>query len=127
MSPAEQRELTEAADRIEGQLPSAASWLRRILGAFVSVQDELMSTHEVADELGVTAQTVRNWVDRGWLPSRRIGTRRQVPRSALTGVLEFRASRRVAAMSVGSKIDEAEVDQILRENRARRRAATSRT
>jgi excisionase family DNA binding protein len=126
MSTTEAEELARAATEIEATLPSAANWLRRQIGAFgSSSQDEYMSTTEVADVLGVTPQTIRNWVDRGWIECRRIGLRRQVPRSALSGVYDFRTSRRVASMS-GIQVDEAEVAQIVRDNRSRRRAATSR-
>lgn len=29
--------------------------------------DELVSVAEAADRLGKTPQTIRNWIDRGWL------------------------------------------------------------
>ncbi len=126
MSPTEAEELNQAADEIEARFPTAAALLRRQGAVSRTEPDDFLSPQEVAELLGVTAQTVRNWVDRGWLESRRIGVnRRQIPRTALAAVVEFRTSRRVANLR-GVRVDETEVTEIVREHRARRSPSRNR-
>jgi excisionase family DNA binding protein len=67
-------------------------WARRLVGP----SRDHVSTIEAAAYLGVTPQTVRNWVDRGWVKAsrhHRLG-RRQIPLAALDGVATSRAARR---------------------------------
>lgn len=100
--------------------PEAAAIIGRLLrataeppgpgvGAFASVR-------EVAEAFAVTEQTVRNWVDRGWLPgSRRVGRGpRRIPRSALASA-EALARPRPPARD----LTPAEVDAILASPRRR--------
>ena len=74
--------------RIRRESPEAARIIDRLIRAVasgVSVEAApYVSVTEAAATFGVTAQTVRNWADRGWLPCERTfsGTRR-IPRSAL--------------------------------------------
>jgi excisionase family DNA binding protein len=69
--------------------PEAAAIIGRLLRATAEPTgprvDPFASVREVAEAFSVTEQTVRNWVDRGWLPgSRRLGRGpRRIPRSVL--------------------------------------------
>jgi excisionase family DNA binding protein len=45
--------------------------------------DDLLTVDEVANELKVNPQTVRNWIDRGQLPALRAGRRVRIQRSML--------------------------------------------
>jgi excisionase family DNA binding protein len=54
-----------------------------------------LTVSEVATAFGVTDQTVRNWVDRGWLPAERPLGRgaRRIPRSVLASVRALSRTR----------------------------------
>jgi excisionase family DNA binding protein len=55
--------------------------------------EELLTVDEVARELRVNPQTVRNWIDRGELSARRIGSRRvRIRRDDLEDFIEQSAS-----------------------------------
>ena len=47
------------------------------------------TTGEVARRLGVSRQTIVNWIKQGYLPGVRIGARRVVPASAFDRYAEF--------------------------------------
>lgn len=85
VSASEVRELEETADYLEGSRPNAARLIRRILPFVGSKGETTVSTATAASVLGVTPQTVRNWVDRGWLPAHRAHPlgRRRIPVQAL--------------------------------------------
>ena len=96
LSTADAPELEAAADELDASRPKAAwvlrLWARRLAGP---ARDHL-STTEAAAYLGVTPQTVRNWVDRGWVQAsrhHRLG-RRQIPLASLDGIAKSRAARR---------------------------------
>lgn len=58
------------------------------------MSDELLTVKEIAAELRVVGQTVRNWIDRGELEAVRVGSRRvRVRRSELARFLEARSPR----------------------------------
>jgi excisionase family DNA binding protein len=69
--------------------PEAATVISRLLRAAAVIEDPAVrpyaSVREVARAFSVTDQTIRNWVDRGWLPAdRRFGRGpRRIPRSVL--------------------------------------------
>jgi len=54
-----------------------------------------LTVSEVATAFGVTDQTVRNWVDRGWLPAERPLGRgaRRIPRSVLASAKALSRAR----------------------------------
>lgn len=70
--------------------PQAAKIIRRLMRATtagpVATMRPYVSVREVAAAFSVTDQTVRNWVDRGWLPAERKFGRgpRRIPRSVLS-------------------------------------------
>lgn len=102
--------------------PEAAAIIGRLLRATAEPPgpgaDPFASVREVAEAFSVTEQTVRNWVDRGWLPgSRRLGRGpRRIPRSVLASAEALARPRPPA-----SDLSPAEIDAILAS--PRRRAA----
>ena len=50
--------------------------------------DELLTVAEIAAELKMNQQTIRNWIDSGYLPAIRIGRRVRVKRSDFDALLE---------------------------------------
>lgn len=53
-----------------------------------SFDDEFLTVAEVAELLKLNQQTVRNWIDQGYLPALRVGRRVRVRRSDLNELLE---------------------------------------
>ena len=51
-------------------------------------EPRLLTVPQVAAELQVTAQTIRNWIDHGTLPAVRIGRAFRVKRADLDALLE---------------------------------------
>jgi excisionase family DNA binding protein len=51
------------------------------------VPDEFMTVAEVAEILKLNQQTVRNWIDSGFLPALRIGRRVRIKRSDFNALL----------------------------------------
>ncbi len=100
--------------------PEAAAIIGRLLRATAEPAGPgtaaFASVREVAAAFAVTEQTVRNWVDRGWLPgSRRVGRGpRRIPRSVLASA-EALAQPRPPAPDLRP----AEVDAILSSPRRR--------
>jgi excisionase family DNA binding protein len=111
-------ELKAAAEEIRDAHPKAALWLEYGVRKLVGPARGNLSTREVAEFLGVTPQTVRNWVDRGWLEGsrHRLG-RRQIPIEALSAVIEMRAAQR---RIVREPWTESEIDALLAEARSAR-------
>lgn len=87
--------------------PEAASIISRLLRATTSrpetVQRPYASVREVARAFSVTDQTVRNWVDRGWIAGSRATERgpRRIPRSVLASA-EALASPRPAVPNLSA-------------------------
>lgn len=77
--------------------PRAAGILERLYAPQRAVAtQEWLTTGEVAAYLGVSRQTVRNWVDAGWLASARRAPfgRRMIDATSLADVGKFRASQK---------------------------------
>lgn len=49
---------------------------------------------ELADIFGVTVETVRNWIKRGWIPSQKIGKRFYIPAEAVDILLAMGKGRK---------------------------------
>ena len=58
-------------DKVESELPT------------------MLTTGQVAKRIGVSRQTVVNWVDRGWMEGKRVGGRIMIPASVLDGMDEL--------------------------------------
>ena len=86
--------------------PKAATVISRLLRAAAVIEDPAVrpyaSVGEVARAFSVTDQTVRNWVDRGWLPAdRRFGRGpRRIPRSVLASANALRSHGRRSETSL---------------------------
>lgn len=94
----EEQAITDALPAIRRTSPEAAKLIRRLVTAYRSGRVADASTYapiaEVAATFGVTEQTIRNWVDRGWLPSQRTMTgRRKIPRTVLASAQALRRTR----------------------------------
>lgn len=110
---------------LEGTRPELAHIIGRVLGSAAGAGARAhLTTTEAAAWMGVSPQTVRNWIDRGWLPAYRPNplAHRRIARKDFEAVLRFRANllnHRVAPRS------DPEVTAIIshhREDRRRRRA-----
>src|SRR5689334_13464255 len=90
LSDDERRTAKAAIASVRRSNPQAARILQRLVSdaarPIVQKRMQTLSVHQVATVFDVTDQTVRNWVDRGWMPAERfpagIGPRR-IPRSVL--------------------------------------------
>lgn len=85
----DQKVVRAALPAVRRASPEVATIISRLLQAASASEAgalrPYLSVHEVALAFSVTDQTVRNWVDRGWMPgNRRFGRGpRQIPRSVL--------------------------------------------
>ncbi len=82
----ERQLLMNALPAVKRESPTAEEIIRRLIAAVgeLSTERPHASITEVAAAFGVTTQTIRNWADRGWLPSQRTpGGTRRIPRSVL--------------------------------------------
>ena len=122
LTAADAAELESAASDLEQSRPAAALLIRRLVRAATGARRDYVTTGTAARFFGVTEQTVRNWIDRGWLPARRLRPlgRRQIPVEALRAVEQFRASRDAL---VKVRMDEAEAAAVLRADREEAAAA----
>ncbi len=90
LNAAEQGLLRAAAAELRSSRPEIARLLERLGSGASGASGEAApppataSITEIAAAFGVTTQTIRNWADRGWLPSSRTpGGTRRFPRSIL--------------------------------------------
>lgn len=51
-------------------------------------EETYLTVAEVAETLKLNQQTVRNWIDQGWLPALRVGRRVRIKRSDFERILE---------------------------------------
>jgi excisionase family DNA binding protein len=58
------------------------------LAVLPTPNDHLLTVSQVAEQLQVTAQTIRNWIDHGTLPAVRIGRAFRVRRSDVEELLD---------------------------------------
>lgn len=113
-------ELEHLANEVETARPHAARVLRRLLKTSVRpAKEQMLTTGAAAIELGVSGQTIRNWVDAGWLPARRLHRlgRRMIPESALRGVKAFDA----VALRSKKQLSEDDAVELVRQHRRARR------
>ena len=59
----------------------------------MSETEELLTVAEIAAELKMNQQSIRNWIDSGYLPAIRIGRRVRVKRSDFDALLEANYTR----------------------------------
>ena len=95
---AKSRELVESL-RQEGR-PEDALVIDTLVRA-VDRARPYFTTGQVARRLGVSRQTIVNWIKQGYLPGERVGARMMVPASAFDQYAEFEAifDREVPALS----------------------------
>jgi hypothetical protein len=113
-------ELENLAKDVENSRPRAARLLRRVLRTVVRpAKEPMLTTGAAANELGVSEQTVRNWADAGWLPSRRLHRlgRRMIPESALRAVQAFDAVQ----LKTKRPLSEEDAVELVRRHRRSRR------
>ena len=60
------------------------------------VEESFLTVAEVAETLKLNQQTVRNWIDQGFLPALRVGRRVRIKRSDFERLLEQGYTRREA-------------------------------
>jgi transposase-like protein len=92
----EEQTINDALPSIRQSSPDAARLIRRLVRASRTPRTEnpYAQISEVARAFSVTGQTVRNWVDHGWLPSERsFAGRRKIPRTVLASALALQRPR----------------------------------
>lgn len=85
------REVQAALPKFRRADPVAAAIVRRLVRAARPAKQPYASVSEAARVFGVTDQTIRNWVDRGWIASEpRIGRGpRRISRSLVERAAAF--------------------------------------
>jgi excisionase family DNA binding protein len=90
LTPEEEQLIKDVLPAVRKTSPKAATVIARLMQAAGASQPNeiattFVSVREVAQAFEVTDQTIRNWVDRGWLPAERRWGRgpRRIPRSVL--------------------------------------------
>jgi len=71
--------------------------------SYADIDDSFLTVAEVADTLKLNQQTVRNWIDQGFLPALRIGRRVRIRRSDFDRFLSenYTAGGRTAEVAAG--------------------------
>ena len=115
--------LREVARNLEEAQPEDAALLRAVAETYQSESSSL-TTRQAAQLLGVSTQTIRNWVDRGWLEGRRPRrlAHRRIPSEAVARLLDMRGRIERAAIK---PLEDAAVNTVLsayREDRRRTRS-----
>jgi excisionase family DNA binding protein len=121
LTPADTKTLRELRANVERSWPEAAKALARVLGDALPEPTKYVTTTQAALILGVTPQTVRNWIDRGWLNASRPRpfAHRRIAREDMLKLRSFRAE-----VSKGvSPRSSAELDTLLSRHREDRQRA----
>lgn len=113
----EERAVAEVMPVVRSRSPQAATVINRLLKAVAANRAKprpFASVHEVATALNVSDQTIRNWVDWGWLPAKRRFARgpRRIPRSVLASA-EALAQPRPS----GRRFTQAQIQDIIEQPR----------
>jgi excisionase family DNA binding protein len=71
-------------------------------------EETYLTVAEVAETLKLNQQTVRNWIDQGWLPALRVGRRVRIKRSDFERILEesYNGGNRAPASRPGQSADD---------------------
>jgi excisionase family DNA binding protein len=109
----DRRAIAAAMPAIRRVAPEAAMILDGVVGgedpAAVAPASPYVSIAEVATAFDVTQQTIRNWVDRGWLPADRSpGGTRRIPRRVLASADALSRPRPAVP-----ELSQAEIDAII--------------
>lgn len=121
----ETAKLQEVARELEASRPDVARILDRIVAlATGDSGGRYLTTGQAAAYLGVSTQTVRNWITRGWLRAERPHpwAHRRIPVDALGRVAAFRSTIHRANIQPQRDEDLSKVLSRHREDRKRRRS-----
>jgi len=113
LTPEEEQLIRDVLPAVRKTSPKAATLITRLLRAAAAGQPESIATRfvsvrEVAQAFEVTEQTIRNWVDRGWLPAERRWGRgpRRIPRSVLASATALSRPRPERKLLTAEQLDE---------------------
>ena len=112
--------LERVASRLEATGLSEESRLIRDVLSSVQAHDAEYSAAEAAEILGVTPQTIRNWVRGGIIPGRQDLTRHFfVPKQALEGALALLSALPEHPLEISDAEVDAEIEAVRAERRTR--------
>ena len=113
LTPEEEQLIKDVLPAVRKTSPKAATLITRLVRAAAAGQPESIATRfvsvrEVAQAFEVTEQTIRNWVDRGWLPAERRWGRgpRRIPRSVLASATALSRPRPERKLLTAEQLDE---------------------
>jgi excisionase family DNA binding protein len=113
LTPEEEQLIRDVLPAVRKTSPKAATLITRLVRAAAAGQPESIATRfvsvrEVAQAFEVTEQTIRNWVDRGWLPAERRWGRgpRRIPRSVLASATALSRPRPERKQLTAEQLDE---------------------
>ncbi len=113
LTPEEEQLIKDVLPAVRKTSPRAATLIARLMRAAAAGQPESIATRfvsvrEVAQAFEVTEQTIRNWVDRGWLPAERRWGRgpRRIPRSVLASASALSRPRPERRQLTAAQVDE---------------------
>lgn len=117
LSRADREQIEAALPTWSDSSPEAAEVLRRLLAALEASESDYCSTGEAAQVFGVTQQTIRNWVDRGWLPGSRVERgHRLIPSAAVEKAAGF-----LAPPAQRAELSDEELEALVQAPRRKRR------
>jgi excisionase family DNA binding protein len=112
LTPEEEQLIKDVLPAVRKTSPKAATLITRLVRAAATGQPEsatrFVSVREVAQAFEVTEQTIRNWVDRGWLPAERRWGRgpRRIPRSVLASATALSRPRPERRQLTAEQVDQ---------------------
>lgn len=113
LTPEEEQLIRDVLPAVRKTSPRAATLIARLMRAAAAGKPEptatrFVSVREVAQAFEVTDQTIRNWVDRGWLPAERRWGRgpRRVPRAVLASASALSRPRPERRQLTAGQFDE---------------------